>query len=57
LRPAKSCALAVGVVFLTVGVLGFIPGITVNYSQMSFAGSSELSVGEAGLSVGVLIKE
>jgi hypothetical protein len=29
--------MAVGAVFLLVGVLGFIPGITTNYSDMSFA--------------------
>jgi hypothetical protein len=28
----------VGAVFLLVGVLGFIPGITTNYGQMTFAG-------------------
>jgi hypothetical protein len=34
------CTLArvVGAVFLLVGVLGFIPGITTNYDQMEFAG-------------------
>jgi hypothetical protein len=31
-------ALAVGGVFLLVGILGFIPGITTNYSDMQFAG-------------------
>ncbi len=31
-------ALAVGGVFLLVGVLGFIPGITTNYGEMQFAG-------------------
>jgi 4-hydroxybenzoate polyprenyltransferase len=30
--------MAVGAVFLLVGLLGFIPGITSNYSDMSFAG-------------------
>src|SRR3954470_22789088 len=34
----RTAALAVGVVFLLVGVLGFIPGITTNYDDMSFAG-------------------
>jgi hypothetical protein len=32
-----KAALAVGIVFLAVGVLGFIPGITVKYSTISFA--------------------
>jgi 4-hydroxybenzoate polyprenyltransferase len=34
----QKAALAVGAVFLLVGVLGFIPGITTNYDDMSFAG-------------------
>src|SRR3954447_676506 len=38
-RPLVStAALAVAIVFLLVGVLGFIPGITTDYSTMSFAG-------------------
>jgi hypothetical protein len=31
-------AAVVGVVFLAVGILGFIPGITTNYDEMAFAG-------------------
>lgn len=34
----QKAALAVGAVFLLVGLLGFIPGITTNYDDMSFAG-------------------
>jgi hypothetical protein len=34
----QTTALAVGVVFLLVGILGFIPGITTDYSAMTFAG-------------------
>ena len=34
----QTAALAVAVVFLLVGVLGFIPGITTDYGTMSFAG-------------------
>ena len=34
----QTAALAVGVVFLLVGVLGFIPGITADYDTMTFAG-------------------
>ncbi|WP_247827517.1 DUF4383 domain-containing protein [Arthrobacter antioxidans] len=34
----QRAAQAVGVVFLLVGILGFIPGITSNYSSMMFAG-------------------
>lgn len=37
-RPIQLAALVVGVVFLLVGVLGFIPGITTNYGEMTFAG-------------------
>jgi Domain of unknown function (DUF4383) len=33
----QKAALAVGIVFLLVGVLGFIPGITSNYEQLEFA--------------------
>ena len=35
---AQNLALLLGVVFLVVGILGFIPGITTNYDDMSFAG-------------------
>jgi hypothetical protein len=34
----KRAAQAVGAVFLVVGVLGFIPGITTNYDALGFAG-------------------
>lgn len=34
----QQAALAVGAVFLLVGILGFIPGITTDYSAMEFAG-------------------
>jgi Domain of unknown function (DUF4383) len=36
--PVQTAALAVSVVFLLVGVLGFIPGITTDYGGMTFAG-------------------
>ncbi|WP_378733425.1 DUF4383 domain-containing protein [Nocardia brasiliensis] len=36
--PTRIAALAVGAVFLLVGVLGFIPGVTTDYDTMSFAG-------------------
>jgi hypothetical protein len=36
--PIQSAALLVGLVFLLVGVLGFIPGITSNYDELKFAG-------------------
>jgi hypothetical protein len=34
----QTAALAVAAVFVLVGILGFIPGITSNYDTMSFAG-------------------
>jgi len=34
----QKAAMAFGVVFLLVGILGFIPGITTDYYLMSFAG-------------------
>jgi hypothetical protein len=38
-RPLVSrLALIVGVVFLLVGIAGFIPGVTTNYDTMTFAG-------------------
>ena len=36
--PVQQAALAVGAVFLLVGLLGFIPGITSDYDTMEFAG-------------------
>jgi len=36
--PIQSVALVVGVVFLLVGILGFVPGITSNYGDLKFAG-------------------
>lgn len=35
--PVQLAALLVGVVFLLVGILGFIPGITTDYDTMEFA--------------------
>jgi hypothetical protein len=35
---AQNLALLFGVVFLLVGILGFIPGITTNYDDLEFAG-------------------
>lgn len=34
----EKAAMAVGAVFLVFGILGFIPGITTNYDQLSGAG-------------------
>lgn len=36
--PVQKAALAVGLVFLLVGILGFVPGITSDYSTLSTAG-------------------
>ncbi|HJC59277.1 MAG TPA: DUF4383 domain-containing protein [Candidatus Dietzia intestinigallinarum] len=37
-QPVQYAALAFGVVFLLVGIAGFIPGITTAYDTMQFAG-------------------
>ncbi|MGW5049672.1 DUF4383 domain-containing protein [Actinokineospora sp. NPDC004072] len=37
-HPGQQVAAAVGVVFLLVGILGFIPGVTTHYDEMRFAG-------------------
>jgi hypothetical protein len=34
----QKAAMAVGAVFLLVGILGFVPGITQNFGDMTFAG-------------------
>lgn len=39
----QKAAMVVGVVFLLVGVLGFIPGVTSNYSTMSFASHDSMA--------------
>lgn len=43
----QKAALVVGIVFLLVGILGFIPGITTNYERLQFAshGSGALLMG------------
>jgi uncharacterized protein DUF4383 len=37
-RPVQLAATVVSAVFLLVGILGFIPGVTTDYDTMSFAG-------------------
>ena len=37
-KPLRTAAMVVGAVFLLVGVLGFIPGITTEYDTLVFAG-------------------
>lgn len=36
--PVQKAALAVGIVFLVVGIAGFIPGLTTDVGSMQFAG-------------------
>ena len=36
--PVQGASMLVGATFLLVGILGFIPGITHNFGQMTFAG-------------------
>lgn len=36
--PVQQAALAVGAVFLLVGILGFVPGVTTDFDSLSFAG-------------------
>jgi hypothetical protein len=38
MAPTQRAAAAVGAVFLLVGVLGFVPGLTTSYGDMDFAG-------------------
>jgi hypothetical protein len=49
----QTAALAVSAVFVLVGILGFIPGVTTNYDQLSFAGhtSGALLLGIFAVSV------
>ena len=37
-EPLRGIAMLVGIVFLIVGILGFIPGITTNTDDLEFAG-------------------
>ena len=37
-HPARTAALVVAAVFILVGVLGFVPGVTTEYDGMMFAG-------------------
>jgi hypothetical protein len=37
-HPLQVAALASGALFLIVGVLGFVPGVTSHYSELEFAG-------------------
>ncbi|MBC3190940.1 DUF4383 domain-containing protein [Pseudonocardia sp. C8] len=52
-HPVQLAAAVVGAVFLLVGILGFIPGVTANYEQLSFAGhgSGALLLGVFAVSI------
>ena len=52
-HPVQLAAAVVGAVFLLVGILGFIPGVTTNYDQLAFAGhgSGALLLGIFAVSV------
>lgn len=43
-HPVQLVALAVGIVFLLVGVLGFVPGITTQYDDMKLAGHESMAM-------------
>ncbi|WP_033262609.1 DUF4383 domain-containing protein [Amycolatopsis vancoresmycina] len=42
--PVQVAAAVVAVVFLLVGVLGFVPGITTDYDRLSFAGHDSMAM-------------
>ncbi|RIX30671.1 DUF4383 domain-containing protein [Amnibacterium setariae] len=42
--PVQIVALIVGIVFLLVGVAGFIPGLTTRYGDLSFAGTGSMAM-------------
>ncbi|OXM75335.1 MULTISPECIES: DUF4383 domain-containing protein [Amycolatopsis] len=52
-RGARAAAGVVGAVFLLVGILGFVPGITTGYDELTFAGhhSGALLLGVFAVSV------
>ena len=37
-HPGQLAAMVVGAVFLVVGIAGFVPGLTTNYDELTFAG-------------------
>jgi type II secretory pathway component PulF len=43
-HPVQLAAMAVAAVFLLVGVLGFIPGVTTEYDGMTFAGNESTAM-------------
>jgi len=42
--PVQTVALVVGVVFLLVGIAGFIPGLTTSYDTMGMAGMGSMAM-------------
>ncbi|MEV6639024.1 DUF4383 domain-containing protein [Amycolatopsis sp. NPDC051371] len=42
--PVQITAMVVSVVFLLVGLLGFVPGVTTDYDQLSFAGHDSMAM-------------
>ena len=38
-HPVQTAAAVVGAVFVLVGILGFVPGVTTNYGDLGFAGN------------------
>lgn len=40
----QKASLIAGIVFLVVGLAGFIPGLTTNYSELSFAGHGSMAM-------------
>ncbi|MEU4253507.1 DUF4383 domain-containing protein [Amycolatopsis sp. NPDC026612] len=42
--PVQVAAAVVSVVFLLVGVLGFVPGVTTDYDQLGFAGHDSMAM-------------
>jgi hypothetical protein len=43
-HPVQYAAMTVGAVFLLVGILGFVPGITTNYDQLGGAGHTSMAM-------------
>lgn len=43
-HPVQLVAMVVGVVFLLVGVLGFVPGVTGRYKEMEMAGHNSMAL-------------
>ncbi|GAB2993773.1 DUF4383 domain-containing protein [Amycolatopsis acidiphila] len=53
-QPVQAFAAVVGAVFLVVGILGFIPGITSDYDQLTFGGHHSMAMLFGVFSVSVL---